>query len=70
MKRVKVAASKEQIMGGSTSRKNVYTKIRDLLNAVDELSGAEFEEFESYAGSGFYQSLLDANQDLYPWSQR
>ena len=69
MKRI-VKSATEPVVAATGTRKKVYSKVRELLNAIDELSGAEFEEFESYVGKDFYQNILDANQDLYPWSQR
>ncbi len=69
MKRI-VKSTTEPVVAAFGTRKKVYSKVRELLNAIDELSGVEFEEFESYVGKDFYQNILDANQDLYPWSQR
>lgn len=69
MKRI-VKSATEPVVAAFGTRKKVYSKVRELLDAIDELSGEEFEEFKSYAGKNFYQIILDANQDLYPWSQR
>ena len=69
MKRI-VKSATEPVVAATGTRKKVYSKIKELLDAMDELSGVEFEEFESYVGNEFYQTILDANQDLYEWSQR
>lgn len=69
MKRI-VKSSREPVVASFGTRTKVYSKVRELLEAMDELSGVEFEEFESYVGKEFYQTILDANQDLYSWSQR
>lgn len=69
MKRI-VKSATEPVVAAFGTRKKVYSKVRELLDVIDELSGEEFEEFESYVGKEFYQTILDANQDLYSWSQR
>ena len=69
MKRI-VKSTTEPIVAAFGTRKKVHSKIRELLNAIDELSGVEFEEFESYVGRDFYPNILEAARDLYPWSQR
>ena len=57
MKRI-VKSTTEPVVSAFGTRKKVYNKVRELLNAIDELSGVEFEELKDVVGKCVYDNRM------------